>query len=607
MKRYEIFYWQILLFPVAVVLAASISFFCGIPCSAWQWWSMVGLALGGAWLFGDWKEALIANTLFILLLALMYLAFSFYTDEHLCSDYPNYQAPAIRLLAEGWNPVRDSDMTAVLAQLKLNPWDMRYYHIMFGERAMWVFNAVAYKFLRQPYAVTFALNWFMELMFLLVTLRFFRSMNWHWVFAVICAAVMCFECGGPADSPVCLAGGALMMTMALSLKDRNVRWLELAVFSFWMMNVKTPGLLSCFIFWVIFAVATLARGKGRRFVLASRFTAMAAVLSATLLLVNFSPLVTSYVRYGHPLYPFMTADEEKYPVQDITWHFRYRNADGEMLGHFGNIINSYVSPALTRVYYNYKLKRKDFAPHCRGWDEGMKQLAPTAFRERFIIWLALLAMAFVPEMRIIALMMIVGAIAVPSQYIGYCRYTPWIWACEALALCALASVLLAARRRALCVFAAVSAFYIFYRTARTAIGEICYFGETEELTGDVDGELYAVTAETAGEAWVAETATVVFTEVEDRPYILRSGKNGYSPVNNIKLLFYQLGQKVPVVLPYRREFDVNTLVNYHGNYYRRSEDKHVNPSYLSLGQRLKFVIREMLPGYLRFSISMIAR
>lgn len=170
----------------------------------------------------------------------------------------------------------------------------------------------------------------------------------------------------------------------------------------------------------------------------------AAVIVGMTMVLSCSPFTTSWMRFGHPLYPVCTVDESRHPVRNLAWDFDPANDDAHEMGHIGCFVNAYVSPWLARKYYAIKLGRPEFSPRRYIWDKrNWARAAPMEMSARLLVLLSACVLLILPGSRIMGILEVVMLLAFPSRMMGYMRYQPWIFVFEAMALVALTDLLLA--------------------------------------------------------------------------------------------------------------------------------------------------------------------
>ncbi len=436
----RLFERSVLIFPVAVVILAGLALICGGRISWIPWWSAVGgvLLLTLLTRRETLSRRVCACGLFLLLLGGIWLWAGLVPHDAYPYDNPNYHLPVTRLLIEGWNPVVAGTPDALARTMGVNPEEMRSWHVLFMARGVEMFNAAAYFFTRAPFSLLLPL-----FPFLLIAVggQLWRVLRpAPWAIRVVGVAVLWLLMGYTSlivDSTVGLAGVGLLCAMTRRLNRERGTLLPLFCLSFWMMVSKQPGLLSCFVFWACFSVALLFREKWGA---VPFLTKMSGALLVAFCIVCASPYLSSWKHYGHPLYPAYTGDEARFPAYDITGDFRDCNDDARAMGHVGAFVYSYISPAVGRAYYNWKLGKEDFAPSRNPWNQDVPEDHPTVPMLATTRWQLLLAFALVAlvggkRLRFIWMCMAIALFCFPTVYLGYLRYTPWVVGIYALAIC----------------------------------------------------------------------------------------------------------------------------------------------------------------------------
>ncbi len=433
---FETFERQVLVFPLLVVLLACASFLFGGHCAAWQWWTALAAVVAAP--FARRKRlraALGATALFaLLLIALRWLVPPFVWDSMERPDMPAYHLPMVQLLIEGWNPVSDPMAEEITASLGLDPWGMAPLHVAFLPKTLAVFSAVAYTFVEDPLALTFPLPALLWLGVLLSGVRAFRGFA-RW--ALVAALVFVLPAVAwrlPVDSCVAFASCGLLLAMQDALRRRKCDWIALTVWAAWMATLKLNGILALSVFAAAFFVATVRRERGAWKAWTGRFAAWTAAVVLVAGTVCWNPIGTSWQTYGHPLYPFMTADAERFPAKDLTWDVGSGNDDWREMGRSGRFAHAYLSPRATLAFYRRKLDRPEFEPDCEWWHQG---LLPDG-RVRAALWLMFAVLLFLPMGRPFGIGGLLLLVFVPDAMVGYTRYQPWLSAlgCLAVALAA---------------------------------------------------------------------------------------------------------------------------------------------------------------------------
>ncbi len=307
--------------------------------------------------------------------------------------------------------------------------EMNAWHVLFMARGTWFFNAAAYSFTHSPFGLLAPLFPFL---FVAASGQLWRLLRplpaWVRVLGVVLLFILAPSTTVLVDCVVGLAGVGLLCAMTRRLHHEPGTLLPLFCMSFWMVVSKQTGILSCFVFWACFSVVLLFREKWQAVPFLAK---MAGGLLVAFCIVCASPYLTSWKHYGHPLYPAYTVDETRFPAHDITYDFRICNDDAKAMGHVGAFMYTYISPAVGRAYYNWKLGKTDFAPSRGTWWQNVKTANPTVPIPATTRWGFLFAFATVALLggRRVRFYWIATAIALfcfPTAYLGYPRYTPWL-------------------------------------------------------------------------------------------------------------------------------------------------------------------------------------
>ena len=428
----ETFERQALVFPLLVVVLACASFLFGGRCAAWQWWTAVAAVVAAPFVRKDRRRAALgaAGLFAVLLFALKFAIPPFIWDSMERPDMPAYHLPMMQLLIEGWNPVSDPLAEGIAARLGLDLWGMAPLHVAFLPKTLAVFSAVAYTFVGDPLALTFPLPALLWLGVFLSGIRTFRGFA-RWALVAALAFVLPMVAWRlPMDSCVAFASCGLLLAMRDALRRRKCDWAALTVWGAWMATLKLNGTIALAVFAAAFFVATVRRDHGEWKALTGRFAAWAAAVALVAGAVCLNPLGTSWRTYGHPLYPFKTADAERFPAKDLTWDVGSGNDDWREMGRAGRFAHAYLSPRTTLSFYRWKLHRSDFEPDCEWWKQDV---LPNA-RIRAALWLLFAVLLLLPAGRPFGIGGLLLLALVPDAMVGYTRYQPWLSALGCLAV-----------------------------------------------------------------------------------------------------------------------------------------------------------------------------
>ncbi len=448
---------QVLLFPLLVVLLTSIVFILGGHITAWLWWLPVLGTLGLPFLNRSIPtRTRIQATAYFLLLLIGVWIFAGLCVTVGWMDTLCYHLPAIRLMIDGWNPIWCGTEEAIATTMNIDPWHMRLWHVLSMSKTTWIFSTVAYQFTNTPFNLLFPLFPFLFITACAQVLRFAKP------YPLLAKGLLLFllwsitpaSTFSIADSATFLGAVGVLCTMGVYFREGRMQWTSVIVHSFWLMTAKPTGLLTCFLFWVLFSFIYLWQHRTILKHAITHLSLTAGALTLLLLITCASPYITSWVNFGHPLYPKYTADPTNFPVIDFTGDFNIRNEDAARMGALGYFVNAYVSTTLTHAYYMWRDDLDTFTPRQQTWSQGgengKESDSPTTTRYRIthvLCFLIVLLLGRKPE-KLLATFILLGIFAVPTTtMIGYTRYVPWVSLIQLLAVCSLASIRLKHLRR----------------------------------------------------------------------------------------------------------------------------------------------------------------
>lgn len=343
--------------------------------------------------------------------------FVYYTN----ADAEAYHRPAAVLLANGWNPLRTTEVAGLKDMMGggFRPW-----HVCFLPRMGWIFGAAFHKWFGFI-EVADAVNMLMLLASFVAVREWLAGLgvrSWLWTLLVCVSPVVANGLwGGSFDS----AGYSAFLVAATAASGR--RWLTLALGVLAMSGLKFTGVVLGALLFAYGGLVVLmdcgsAKEKAARL---WRLTAVGLVTVAAIFLTNASPYLTSFRNHGGPFYPshsFVASERFEDARNPITYDFGLMNDDARELGYFGRLVWAYGSQTLCKAYYARKLDRPHFSPDFKvsGGVGGFG----TPFRVAF--WLSLVAWLFVRDRKVSLLMgtIPVSVLIQPTFYSGYARYVP---------------------------------------------------------------------------------------------------------------------------------------------------------------------------------------
>ena len=420
MKRSDSIAFGLLVFPVASATLTMAGFACGIPVGGWHAPVALALAVVATWRLAESGKVtavwwLLAGVAAAFVLASLNVG---YTN----ADAAVYQRPATILLANGWNPLRQTEVDEIQG---LMGGGFRAWHVAFLPRLAWLFGASCYRW-SGFVEIADAFNLVLLFASILALREWFgdrfglcRWRRWALVLAFAFSPVVVGGLFGGAYD----AGGYSAFIVAMSAADRKkFPLLILAVVT--MAGLKFTGVVvGVLIFAVFMAWDFFSDGKGCGGI--KRWIISGVTAGVLILLVNATPYITSSVNHGGPFYPshsFITEERFADEKNPITYDFGYMNEDAKELGYFGRFAWGYVSQGLVKAYYAHKTGRAGFNPnfHVSGGVGGFGSV----FRCLFV--LSLFGWCFVRNRAVHTwLTVILASVLIqPTFYSGYARYVP---------------------------------------------------------------------------------------------------------------------------------------------------------------------------------------
>lgn len=353
-NRFDIYVRLVLLFPVIVVFLVSVAFVIGGKCSVWQWWGGVAIvSMVALWCRrGCVVDALTAIGLFIITMMVFCIWSQCVAATFSAPDQISYHEVAVRLLANGWNPVYCTTPEAIEVNFSLPREFYNVWHVLAMPKSVWYFDAVGFLVSKNHwnasmYASTWVL-WGVSLNMLSIIgkgcIRKMIGLGLLWGLSTSMEM--------SADLVLSLAGVGLVINAMSLLKDKRLEVCAVTALSFWMCTAKQIGALHCLVGWIIVTVAYAITVRRYRIL---RLLEIGGCIAALVIAASISPYWTMYRTYKHPLYPCFTSDKEKYPICDFVADFKkWQNADAAMMGRVGRFVNAFVSKEFAHWYYRMK-------------------------------------------------------------------------------------------------------------------------------------------------------------------------------------------------------------------------------------------------------------
>ena len=422
--------FQILVFPVVVVVIVATTFlFPEGKCCVWQWWVAATVTVVACFLRArSWRRGVIDCAVFLIVLCGLWVLCNG-TITRSDTDNLQYHQPAIRMIIEGWNPIWEGTFAKMQQSVNVSPSFMNGYHVIAMPKGVWYFCSSAFTFTRAASNLLLPL---FPILFLCVVYLIFSVFRHVPIMMRLGAVLIVFHFtpthSNIVDAVAALAGIGLLLQMYDYFINDRYNLLRLTVFSFWMAIAKQPSMLQCCVFWMIFVGGVVIKN---RYELKKIFPA-AVVLLVLSCVVNVSPYVTSYVNFGHPLYPQHSGDVKTFPPKNITADFLNRNEDAAYMGRLGCFVNSFISSTVALAYYKLKTGNRNFLPKSEVWmkisDGNWNTGTPTSVWFKIVFCTTILVLLLFGGFgsRFVVICAVVSALFLPTEMIGYLRYTPWI-------------------------------------------------------------------------------------------------------------------------------------------------------------------------------------
>jgi len=419
--------FPLLVFPIVATVVVALGFVLKFPCAVWEWWFSVFLTVCLIW----WKNAdsqrsAVDSILFLACLGVIWILTNItYTPANW--DNVIYHQPAIRMMAHGWNPFWHSAAERLPDIVGLPDSSFSVWHVIAMPKGVWYFSAIAYKFTNAHFNLYGFPNLILSAALILTLLDSFKVFGKY--VSVLATIAMLFLVGSFdsffVDRVVAICAIGLLVTMMDGIGSGQWHWTRLLTYTFWLSVAKQTACLHCGVFWAVFLSFMILYKRPVNLI---KLTAAGVIALALFVIVNLSPYFTSWKEYGHPFYPKYTVNAEKFPARDLTVDFCMRNSDAQAMGHVGAYLNAFASSSLAQAYYKWKLKRPVFCPNGETWrQQSHSPGSPTTTLFRLVFCASLLILVCLCNIKSIflAVSLFLGTVALPTEMIGYLRYTPW--------------------------------------------------------------------------------------------------------------------------------------------------------------------------------------
>ena len=267
-----------------------------------------------------------------------------------------YHFPAVRLLADGWNPLEVRTPEAFRDAFGFVQGDMEIVHVLFQMKGVWLFNAVAQNFTREFFSPMLPLT---LVLFPAVAIRVCRTVQGvvGRMLAVVVLYFLIPRSFFSLDAALTLSAIGLMASMYAVVRGCRPDVPVLAGYTAWLAASKLNGIGHAVVIWAVFGCIVFAKHLPVK-----RLLAAIGLAALVFLPLGITPFVTGAVDYGHPLFPHCSRNPA-HPQIDICADFEWkRNDDMKSMGHLASLANAYVSPSLVRWIVRNATGRDDFLP-----------------------------------------------------------------------------------------------------------------------------------------------------------------------------------------------------------------------------------------------------
>ena len=185
-RNISFFEYGLLWFSIVLPIIGIVTFAFGGSCSLWQWWIAFAIVVLCMSLHIDHKEVFSAAVLMLFWFAMVWILCGILANPG-GWDENAYHFPAVRLLADGWNPLLIRTPEAFKGAFGFAQGDMEIYHTLFQMKGIWIFNAIGSKFTDDFFSPMLPMT---LVLFPAVALRLFRLTND--AFSILVISVLLF-------------------------------------------------------------------------------------------------------------------------------------------------------------------------------------------------------------------------------------------------------------------------------------------------------------------------------------------------------------------------------------------------------------------------------
>lgn len=423
--------WQISgLASIEILLLASIllglflgtiGFLFGKVCSPFPMTFSFLIGTIFAFLY-SWKRGI-----FFICLTFVFLILTAYTFSYTGTDAQNYHFPMQHLIKSGWNPIFDSTIERFNTVANLGHCSL--YHTLFLPKL----TALSGAFIASATGLWVADAFLGYVLIFVLFLTSFRFAN-----NIYSSKISIF-------SSLIFAGFITFSTKITSFLAGQIDYTVYAAFIIALMSLclykRTLSIRDCVLFYITLLIAMLSKSTGLICGMLTLIVGCLFLLKRPIfrwgcvlfffftIIIGLSPFLTSWIQYGHPLYPAATFATHINPV-DITSDFT-GNTDALSMGYISRIIYAWISKALAIKGCAWYFNNPDFSPifTVAGGVGGLGVFF------KFLTFGSFVALLFSKKNIVfwLCIFIFLTSNLAPLKYIGYNRYFPQIWVIPALA------------------------------------------------------------------------------------------------------------------------------------------------------------------------------
>ena len=344
----------LVLFPFFCFVLGSLGFLAGLALTKWH--SALALILTLVilkLLTPSWKEFGIKTSIFFLL-QLGFMAIGALHSDDMC-DSRIYHKPAAILMADGWNPVWEPDVTKFYERNEIDPQSLKTSHLQYFPKGQWIVCGILYLATGNVDSGDYVDYVFM---FALTILTYCALREWlgtgKWI-AILAAltislnpiAIMSLT-NGHIDG---LLGESLLIFLLASacyLKNGQKRWIPwILISAIYGCSLKHTGPVYLGVAGFVLTIPLLWRAIRRKTASSENAVGLKDWLKLMIpipfavLILCANPFVTSTVNHTSPFYPLHSFDRANHPVID-TVEDCYTIEDFKDAGILRRFIYSYI-------------------------------------------------------------------------------------------------------------------------------------------------------------------------------------------------------------------------------------------------------------------------